>query len=265
MLQIIISPAKQMQIEEGGMPYKGIPPFPDKTRRLYEALISIEKNDGKEALKKLWNVSDRLLKQCMDTLHSFIPISDERALSNASISPYISTALFAYRGIQYQSMAPHVMDVEALSWLQDHLWILSGMYGCIRPFHAIEPYRLEMGAALSVDDASNLYKFWNDSIAREIEKNCSGVVNLASVEYAKAVLPHLSSNTSCVSCIFAEKLQDGRPIQRATASKIARGSMVRWMAENRIDSFGDLKSFNVGYEYLPELSQEDNLVFLHVQ
>lgn len=264
MLQIIISPAKQMQVEEA-IPVKGIPSFPEKTNRLYEALIALEKTDGKTALKTLWKVSDKLLEQCLDLLHEFIPITSEKMLEDASISPHVSAALFTYKGIQFQSMAPQVMDAESLSWLQNHLWILSGLYGCVRPFQAVEPYRLEMGAPLSVDGTINLYEFWGDMLAQEIQKDCSGVINLASVEYAKSVLPSLDSTTPCVTCLFAETLKNGRPIQRATASKIARGSMVRWMAENRVNCFEDLKAFDLGYKYRPELSQDTNLVFLRTE
>lgn len=92
------------------------------------------------------------------------------------------------------------------------------------------------------------------------------MVNLASVEYAKAVLPHLSSDTQVVTCIFGEELRDDKPVQRATASKIARGSMVRWMAERSCADAAELTAFNVGYRFAPELSDQDGrasrLVFL---
>lgn len=127
----------------------------------------------------------------------------------------------SYHGIQYQSMAPEVMDSAQLTWLQDHLWILSGLYGCARPFHAVEPYRLEMGAKLAVDDTRDLYAFWGDKLARAIAPAGSNttIVNLASVEYAKAVLPHLAGDATAVTCLFGEGIRNGKPIQRSTASK----------------------------------------------
>lgn len=73
---------------------------------------------------------------------------------------------FSYVGIQFRSMAPDVLDAAAFEWLQGHLWVLSALYGCVRPFDAVQPYRLEMGAKLSVDGEKNLYAFWGDSIAR---------------------------------------------------------------------------------------------------
>ena len=173
----------------------------------------------------------------------------------------------SYHGIQYQSMAPEVMDAAQLAWLQDHLWILSGLYGCVRPFHAVEPYRLEMGAKLAVDDARDLYAFWSDKLARVIAPAGSNttIVNLASVEYAKAVLPHLAGDATAVTCLFGEGIRNGKPIQRSTASKKARGSMVRWMAENKLEDASELTAFNIGYRHIPELSDKNTLVFMNAQ
>ena len=101
----------------------------------------------------------------------------------------------------------------------------------MRPFHGVSPYRLEMGAKLSSDDVRDLYAFWGDKPACAIAPTGSNttVVNLASVEYAKAVLPHLAGDATTVTCLFGEGVRNGKPIQRSTASKKARGSMVRWM------------------------------------
>lgn len=191
MLQVIISPAKQMRAAQDAFEVLGIPPFVRETARLHRALLDIEQNEGSGGLQTLWNVSDRLLTACLDTLHEFMPVLSDADLADPDIARRISPAVMSYHGIQYQSMAPEVMDSAQLTWLQDHLWILSGLYGCVRPFHAVEPYRLEMGAKLAVDDARDLYAFWSDKLARTIAPAGSNttIVNLASVEYAKAVLP----------------------------------------------------------------------------
>ena len=194
---------------------------------------------------------------------------DASDLNNPELARLVSPAAFSYVGIQYQSMAPEVLDQESLAWLQSHLWILSGLYGCVRPFDAVQPYRLEMGAKLAADGAKNLYAFWGDALARAVcgymddetppktgAASHAGtcVVNLASVEYAKAVLPHLDQGSRCVTCIFGEDLRAGKPVQRSTASKTARGSMVRWMAENRIEDPAELVRFDVGYAFSADLS-----------
>ena len=266
MLQVIISPAKQMRIARDTFAPRGIPPFPQQTERLYRELRSIERNTGKEGLRKLWQVNDALLAQNLELLERFEPVLDEAALDDPAIAALVSPAVFSYVGIQYRSLAPEVLDLDALTWLQEHLWIVSGFYGCVRPFDAVQPYRLEMGAHLAVDGARDLYAFWGDNIARAITTHQpitpvpnggQTVVNLSSVEYAKAVLPHLSPSTHVVTCIFGEELRNGKPVQRATASKIARGSMVRWMAERGCRDAAELTSFDVGYRFAPELSEQD--------
>lgn len=267
MLQVVISPAKQMRTAQDAFDVLGIPPFAHQTARLHQALLGIEREDGAAGLQALWNVSDRLLTTCLDTLHEFMPVLSDTDLADPDIARRISPAVMSYHGIQYQSMAPEVMDSAQLAWLQDHLWILSGLYGCVRPFHAVEPYRLEMGAKLAVDDARDLYAFWSDKLARAIAPAGSNttIVNLASVEYAKAVLPNLAGDATAVTCLFGEGIRNGKPIQRSTASKKARGSMVRWMTENKLEDASELTAFNIGYRHIPELSDKNTLVFMNAQ
>ena len=267
MLQVVISPAKQMRTAQDAFDVLGIPPFAHETARLHRALLDIERNEGSGGLQALWNVSDKLLGPCLNTLHEFGPILKNSNLDNPELARHLSPAVMSYHGIQYQSMAPEVMDSAQLAWLQDHLWILSGLYGCVRPFHAVEPYRLEMGAKLAVDDARDLYAFWGDKLARATAPAGSNttIVNLASVEYAKAVLPHFADDATAVTCLFGEGIRNGKPIQRSTASKKARGSMVRWMAENKLEDASELTAFNIGYRHIPELSYLGTLVFINEQ
>lgn len=267
MLQVIISPAKQMRMTQDAFEVTGIPPFAHETARLHRALLDIEQSEGAQGLQDLWNVSDKLLGPCLDILHEFEPILRDADLADPAIARRISPAVMSYHGVQYQSMAPEVMDAEELTWLQNHLWILSGLYGCARPFHGVEPYRLEMGAKLAVDGARDLYAFWTDKLASVIAPTGSSttVINLASVEYAKAVVPHLAGDTTAITCLFGEGVRNGKPIQRSTASKKARGSMVRWMAENELEDASGLVDFNIGYRYAPELSSKNTLVFINEQ
>ena len=267
MLQVIISPAKQMRVTQDAFSVQGIPPFAHHTAQLHRALLNIEHDYGAGDLQTLWNVSDKLLASCLDTLHQFAPVLREADLADFDIARRISPAVMSYHGIQYQSMAPEVMDDEQLTWLQNHLWILSGLYGCVRPFHGVEPYRLEMGAKLAVDNARDLYSFWDDKLACTIAPSGSNttVINLASVEYAKAVLPRLATDATTVTCLFGEGIRNGKPIQRSTASKKARGSMVRWMAENNVEDASRLSEFDIGYHNVPELSSPDTLVFINEQ
>lgn len=265
MLQVIISPAKQMRAAQDAFEVLSIPPFAHEMARLHRALLDIERNGGSGGLQALWNVSDKLLTTCLDTLHEFMPVLSDADLADPDIARRISPVVMSYHGIQYQSMAPEVMDAAQLDWLQNHLWILSGLYGCVRPFHGVSPYRLEMGAKLSVDGARDLYAFWGNRLAQAIAPAGSDttIVNLASVEYAKAVLPHLAGDATTVTCLFGEGVRNGKPVQRSTASKKARGSMVRWMAENKVEDAAGLTEFNLGYRYVPELSSPDSLAFIN--
>ncbi len=280
MLSVIISPAKQMLVAQDTFAQHGIPPFPAETDRLRRALLHLERTEGATGLKALWHVNDKLLAQNIERLHNYVPVRDEAQLSDPAVARAVAPAIFSYVGIQYQSLAPEVLDLDALTWLQNHLWILSGFYGCARPFDAVQPYRLEMGAKLAVDDARDLYAFWGGRIARTIENAAAPgaaatpegataaegtspepavIVNLASVEYARAVLPYTAASTQVITCIFSEGVRNGKPVQRATASKIARGSFVRWMAEHRVERAEDLTRFTVGYRYAPALSHGQQL------
>ncbi len=266
MLQVVISPAKKMRVARDAFEPTGIPPFPEKTGALLARLHGM----GRAELQALWKTSDKLTDAACDTLRALEAVPQAPGdLAAPRFAATCAPAVFAYEGIQYQSMAPGVMDAPALAWLQEHLWILSGFYGCARPFDAVAPYRLEMGAKLAMpadeksgrEAARDLYAFWGADLARAVAGVADGgtfpctVVNLASVEYAKAVLPHLPAGARSVTCVFGEVLRAGKPVQRATASKIARGSMVRWMAENRVEDARGLERFDVGYAFAPELSQ----------
>lgn len=267
MIQVIISPAKQMDTVRGSFAATGIPPFPRHTERILDALRCLLEKQGPRALQDLWTVSDALLDENVQRLRAFRHAADAGDLDTPELARRTGAALFSYIGLQYRSMAPEVLGEDALFWLQGHLWILSALYGCVRPFDAVQPYRLEMGAKLSVDGARSLYAFWGDALARQI---CAGggieVVNLASTEYSKAVLPRLDPDTPVATCIFSSSLRNGKPAQKSTESKTARGSMVRWMAETQAGSLEDLKGFDVGFRFEPELSNEDGarqtLVFM---
>lgn len=305
MLRVIISPAKKMLAGSESFAARDVPALSGRARVLLDALAGMDD----AALQRLWHVSDRLLPSCLEALDGLrergIPmLADD--LADPAFSSRVSPAVFAYVGLQYQSMAPGVMDEAALAWLQGHLRIVSGLYGCVRPLDAVLPYRLEMGARLAADGgvrpdgARDLYAFWGSAIAREVvrgegagmtgggisagsattphaaapgaapapdpfasQARPAHVVNLASVEYAKAVLPHLPElGAACTTCVFGEALRDGKPVQRSTASKTARGSMVRWMAEHEVDDPADLPRFDVGYRFAPELSRPGTLVFM---
>lgn len=259
-LQVIVSPAKRMAQADDAFEALRAPRFARAASSLVDRLQSI----AFEELRVLWKCSEALARSAF---------ADLRALDAGRLGErgfLRSPAALSYVGIQYQSMAPQVMSENALGWLDRHLVIASGLFGALRPFDGVAPYRLEMQARLAMpcrvlpdgslaeEPARNLYEFWGDALAHEVEHGGgqgAHVVNLASVEYADAIVPHLGADTPVTTCIFLEPRADGAFVQRATASKIARGTMVRWMAEQGVEDPEDLASFDMaGYRLDPARS-----------
>ena len=195
------------------------------------------------------------LWKCND---SIAQLNIER-LKAMTLRQNLTPAILSYEGIQYRYMAPGVMTAGQLEYLREHLRMLSGFYGLLRPFDGVTPYRLEMQAKLSVDGAKDLYAFWGDSLAKHLEGDW--VLNLASKEYSKAVTPYLPES-SVLTCVFGEWL-NGKVIEKGTICKMARGQMVRWLAENGIEKAEKIREFaDLEYRFDTELSTENTFVFI---
>ena len=157
-------------------------------------------------------------------------------------------------------MAPGVMEASHLDYLREHLRILSGFYGLLRPFDGVTPYRLEMQARLETDGCRDLYQFWGDRLARQLASETDLVLNLASKEYSRAVEPYLPETVRFITCTFGER-KDGKVIEKGTMCKMARGQMVRWLAENSITDAAGIRAFDqLDYRFQPDLSAENHLV-----
>lgn len=249
-MRFIVSPAKKMNVVDNAFEWRDLPRFLDRTEVLLQAVRALSYDE----VKALWQCSDALAE-----------LNFERFRTLDVRSGALTPAILAYEGIQYQNLAPQAMTAEQLDYLQEHLRVLSGFYGMLRPFDGVVPYRLEMQAKLAVDGAKNLYEFWGDSLycALVNEEDSETIVNLASVEYAKAITPYVTSPCRILTCLFGTIDARSRLVQRSTAAKAARGSMMRWCAENHITSPGDLRAFDVsGYAFDPMRSTEDTLVFV---
>ena len=246
-MRIIISPAKQMREDRDTLPPRGLPGFLPETGRLLTAL----RNLSPAELQKLWKCNDAIAALNVERLRT---MDLERGLT---------PALLSYVGIQYQTMAARVLETGQYEFLQEHLRILSGFYGLLRPFDGVTPYRLEMGAKLETDGARDLYGFWGDKLARVLEPGDGPVVDLASREYSRAVVPHLPRGVPLVACIFGRLRLDGRVVEQGAPCKMARGQMVRWMAEQAVTRVEELREFrDLGYRFSPERSDPGRYVFL---
>ena len=169
----------------------------------------------------------------------------------------LTPAIMAYEGIQYQYMAPGVFSQEQLEYVEEHLRILSGFYGVLRPFDGVAPYRLEMQARLSVCEVKNLYEFWGTSLAENLFSETDCVVNLASREYGLCVSRYVPEGARFVTCIFGQRKGD-KIVERGTQCKMARGEMVRYMAEQRITEPEQMHAFDrLGYRFLPGQSDRN--------
>ena len=131
----------------------------------------------------------------------------------------------------------------------------------LRPFDGVVPYRLEMGAKLDAAGKRDLYAFWGNRLSKAVIEGDSGVLNLASKEYSRAVTAYLPESM-VLTCVFGESV-GGKVVEKGTMCKMARGQMVRWLAENEIDCPGDITSFsNLGYKFDPKLSNNNLYVFI---
>ena len=235
-----------MNVDSDSLPVTGLPQFLPQTEKLLEKLKSMPYDD----LKKLWKCND-----------SIAELNFER-ISRADLHRNLTPAILSYEGIQYQYMAPSVFTDGEFCYIEEHLRILSGFYGILRPFDGVVPYRLEMQAKLAVDGNRDLYSFWGKSLADSLFEETDCIINLASKEYSSCVSKYLPENVRFITCVFGEE-RDGKIIEKGTACKMARGEMVRFMAENNITDPAGLKAFDrLYYRYLPERSDENNFVFL---
>ena len=245
-MKIIISPTKQMsQDNEAFLPLSQ-PVFLAESRAILSALQALSYQEAKE----LCRCNEKLATENYDRIQG------------ADLSQQTAPAVMSYKGLQFQYLAPDLLSQAALDYLQKHLRIMSGLYGLLRPFDGIIPYRLEMQAPLAVAGTKNLYHFWGERLYQALDFSEGPVLNLASKEYAKAVQPYLQEGEQLVEIIFGQ-LVAGKPKVKATLAKMARGQMVRYLAEHQVTTLAGVKAFNhPDYQYAPDFSTATKYVFL---
>ncbi len=245
-MKIIISPAKQMKAKDISIEPISLPPFLGETTELMEWMRSLSFSE----LKNLWGCNEKIAEQNLQRLKSM------------DLQSGLTPALLSYEGIQYQYMAPTVFEESMLEYVQSHLRILSGFYGVLKPLDGVTPYRLEMQAKIEIEKVKNLYEFWNKKIYEEMIEENETIINLASKEYSKCIGKYLNPNQKYITCVFGEHA-NGKVVQKGTYAKMARGEMVRFMAENKVENPEDIKKFNhLGYRYMETESSENSYVFI---
>ncbi len=250
----LLSPAKSLDYDTPlpeGLPHT-LPAFvPDSTR-----LIEVLREQSPQQVASLMSISDPLAALNVARYAAWKPRFTAR---NAR------QAVMAFNGDVYEGLQARTLSPEDLDWAQQHLAILSGLYGVLRPLDWMQPYRLEMGTRLATDAGSNLYQFWGARIAEHLNQRLAAdatpvVVNLASQEYFKSVdLQTLKARV--VECVF-EDCKGGQYKIISFHAKRARGLMARWAIQRRAATPRQLEGFDLeGYAFHPAASAPDRLVF----
>lgn len=245
-MRIIISPAKKMNVDTDSFAVQNLPQFLPETEQLLSTLQAMSDKE----LQSLWKCNDALTKLNVERLRTM------------DLHNRLTPAILAYEGIQYRYMAPGVFEDGHFDYVQGHLRILSGFYGLLRPFDGVTPYRLEMQAKLPVSGCKDLYTFWGGKLAEQLATETDFVLNLASKEYSRAVKPCLPPNVRFLTCTFAER-KDGKLIEKGTMCKMARGQMVRWLAEHAVTKPEEIKGFeDLKYQFSPADSTDSQYIFI---
>ncbi len=245
-MRIIISPAKKMKIDSDTLDYYQLPQFVKET----EILLSYLRELSYEEIKNIWNCNDK------------IAVLNYERIRKMDLYRNLTPAILAFEGIQYQYMAPGVFQTDEFAYLETHLRILSGFYGILRPFDGVAPYRLEMQARLRGNDLNSLYEFWSGRLAVQLLSESRCILNLASREYSKCISGYLDGNVRFITCVFGERIGK-RVVEKGTQVKIARGEMVRYMAERQIADVEEIKNFNrLNYAFEEQLSDENTYTFI---
>lgn len=247
-MKIILSPAKKMNMDSDSLNYVDLPEYLQQA----EEIMCWLKSKSHEELKKLWGCNEKIAEQ------------NFARLDNMELRKWLTPAILSYEGIAYQYMAPAVFEQGQLDYVQEHLRILSAFYGVLKPMDGVTPYRLEMQAKASIKGHKDLYNLWGRRIYDSVRDEDGVIINLASKEYSKCVEKYLTDRDTYITVTFCEKSGD-KLVTKGTYAKMARGEMVRYMAEMQIEDPVEIKKFDrLGYVYREELSTELEYVFERV-
>jgi cytoplasmic iron level regulating protein YaaA (DUF328/UPF0246 family) len=250
-MKILISPAKSIKFTED---------FPKVEHSIAEFLT-----DSEKLIKKLKKYK---LKSLMELFHVSQVIAEINLArfknweSPLELKNETIPSIFAFTGEVYRGIDVKTLEEDSLNYLNQHLRILSGLYGILKPFDLMYPYRLEMGTKFEINAKTNsLYQFWGDKLINHLNKEENEViVNLASIEYFKAINSK-KSKSRIITPVFKE-LKNGEYKIVMTFAKHARGLMTRYCAVNSIQDPEELKLFNwENYQYMENLSSENEWVF----
>lgn len=250
---VVISPAKRLDLD----PVEGLTPTAPDFQADAVHLAEVAGRLSPDELSKLMGISDKLARLNADRFAAFAADPAPEAVKPAAL---------VFDGDTYSGLEAGTLDQDALRYAQDHLRILSGLYGLLRPLDAIQPYRLEMGSKLATERGKSLYDYWGDRLARALNDagQAAGtdvLVNCASQEYFGAVDAD-ALKLRVVTPVFFEERPSGPKVVSFYAKK-ARGAMARFIVERRLRDPDGLAEFDTGgYRYMADISEPDRPVFL---
>ncbi|MCA9514486.1 MAG: peroxide stress protein YaaA [Myxococcales bacterium] len=252
----VLSPAKSLDLDPVA---RSLPPVTQPTLLAEtETLMKTTRKLSAKKLSALMSISPALAELNHQRFQDFAtPFTADNS----------KPAALMFAGDVYVGLDAGTLDDADLAWAQDHLGILSGLYGVLRPLDLMQAYRLEMGTSLATRRGKNLYAFWGDRVAKELGKRVAGhadatIVNLASNEYWKVIpKPAKTLPGGFLDVAFKEDKGDG-PKVISFMAKRARGAMARWLVKERVDRREGVKDFAVDdYRFTPELSTETTWTF----
>ena len=246
---VVISPAKKLDMSVDDRAPVTAPDFAEDA----ETLAGVASKLSHDDLRALMSISPALAELNAGRFAAF------------GTQP-VKAAALAFAGDTYQGLEAPTLDEDEMAWAQNHLRILSGLYGVLRPMDAIEPYRLEMGSRLKTAKGGSLYEYWGTRLAEALNAQARAVgsqalVNCASQEYFGAV-DRAALAMPVITPVFKE-IKDGRPRIVSFFAKKARGAMARYIVQNRVSAPADLQGFSAGgYRYAPDASEGETMVFM---
>ncbi len=249
---LVLSPAKTLDFET---PCNKEASYPKFQKQAFE-LIGVLKEKSPEEIQNLMDLSENLAE---------LNTNRYRKFAKAKNTKRAKQAVYAFKGDVYLGLEAEELSDEEILYAQDHLRILSGLYGILKPLDLIQPHRLEMGTRLAFDDYSTLYSYWADKLSKELNKESKKLkdktlLNLASQEYFKAV-DQKALKMNVVDVEFLDH-KNGKYKIISFFAKKARGLMAQYVIKNQIENVEDLRGFDYdGYAFDQELSSEKKLVF----
>ena len=242
----------------------------------YDSDLSVEDFSIAEHLKESKKLIKELQKKSPEDLSSLMGLSENLSILNfernmnwqvpKKPSNEVRQAIFAFKGDVYIGLDSETLSKSDINYAQKNLAILSGLYGLLKPLDLMYPYRLEMGTKMKNENGKNLYEFWGNKITTSInalakKNNSKGIINLASVEYFSSVKTE-NLDLPVYSPVFKD-FKNGKYKIISFFAKKARGSMARFVIQNKIKNPRDLNKFNLdGYKYSAKDSSEYSPVFL---